>query len=113
GNYRDRKFFEFDPEIERKLTKHRNKVKFQEALQGEGQEEVYEESFSEEFSGEEVEEEIFEEEIQDNMADDANNQRRALLDFITPTTTSCGSNIVRTTVEANNFELKPSLIHLV
>ncbi|MED6109577.1 hypothetical protein PIB30_034984 [Stylosanthes scabra] len=112
GNRRDKQFFEFDLEIERTLTKHKNRVKFQKALQGEGQEEVSEKSFSEEFSEEKVEEEIFEEEIKNNMADNANNQR-TLVDFITPATTSCGSSIVRPAVEANNFELKSSLIHIV
>ncbi|MED6140879.1 hypothetical protein PIB30_097717, partial [Stylosanthes scabra] len=109
GNRRDRQFFEFDPEIERTLTKHRNRVKFQRALQGKPSEGTFYEDFSEE----EVEE-VFQEEIRDNMGNNANNtQRRTLADFTTPTTVSCGSSIVRPTVEANNFELKPSLIHLV
>ncbi|MED6153269.1 hypothetical protein PIB30_100293, partial [Stylosanthes scabra] len=67
GNRRDRKFFEYNPEIESTLTKNRNRVKLQKALQLEGQE-----ASSEEFSQEEVEE-IFEEGIRDNMTDDANN----------------------------------------
>ncbi|MED6140283.1 hypothetical protein PIB30_091658 [Stylosanthes scabra] len=114
GNRRDRQFFEYNPKIERTLTKNRNRVKAQKALQREEQEASFEESVSEGFSEEEIVEEISEEELQDNMVDDANNnQRRTLADFTTPTTVSCGSSIVRPTVEANNFELKPSLIHLV
>ncbi|MED6124353.1 hypothetical protein PIB30_058212, partial [Stylosanthes scabra] len=109
GNHRNRQFFEYNPEIERILTKNRNRVKAQKALQGEPSEG----QFSEEFSEEEIEEEIFEEKFQDNMADDANNnKRKTLADFIVSTTASCGTSIVRPTVEANNFELKPSLIHL-
>ncbi|MED6225599.1 hypothetical protein PIB30_095183, partial [Stylosanthes scabra] len=85
GNNRDMQFFEFDHEIERTLTKNRNMVKFQKSLQRERQEEV-----SQEFSEEEIHKEIFEEKIQDNMADESNNQRRTLGDFIIPTTVSCG-----------------------
>ncbi|MED6178107.1 hypothetical protein PIB30_104505 [Stylosanthes scabra] len=112
GNRRDRQLVEFDPEIEKTLTKNQNKVKAHKALQREPSEGNLSE-FSEEFSEEEFEEEICIEEIQDNMADNANNQRRTLADFTTLTTASCGSSIVRPTIEANNFELKPSLIHLI
>ncbi|MED6178979.1 hypothetical protein PIB30_112612, partial [Stylosanthes scabra] len=48
------------------------------------------------------------------MAAEINNEaRRTLEDYTIPSTASCGSSIVRPTVEANNFELKPSLIQLV
>ncbi|MED6156319.1 hypothetical protein PIB30_013351 [Stylosanthes scabra] len=50
------------------------------------------------------------------MADEENlneNQRRTLANYTIPSTNSCGSSIVRLTVVANNFELKPSLIKLV
>ncbi|MED6188043.1 hypothetical protein PIB30_082232 [Stylosanthes scabra] len=46
-------------------------------------------------------------------AENNNAQRRTLGDYTIPSTTSCGSSIVRPTVEVNNFELKPSLIQLV
>ncbi|MED6223238.1 hypothetical protein PIB30_072026 [Stylosanthes scabra] len=41
-----------------------------------------------------------------------NEPRRTLGDYTIPSTASCGSSIVRPNVEANNFELKPSLIQL-
>ncbi|MED6126150.1 hypothetical protein PIB30_075568 [Stylosanthes scabra] len=113
GNHRDRQLIEFDPEIEKILTKNRNSVKAQKALHREEQEANSEESVSEEFSEEEIIKEIFAEEVQNNMADNANNQRRTLGDFSIPTTASCGSSIVRPAVDANNFELKHSLIQLV
>ncbi|MED6188696.1 hypothetical protein PIB30_088305 [Stylosanthes scabra] len=69
GNRRDKQFFEFDPKIERTLTKHRNRVKFQRALQGQPSKGT----FSEEFSEEEIVEEVFQEEIRDNMDDNTNN----------------------------------------
>ncbi|MED6186040.1 hypothetical protein PIB30_063010 [Stylosanthes scabra] len=95
GNRRDRLFFDIDPKIERTLTKHIIRVKFQKALQGSPSEG----SFSENFSEEDSEEGIFEEEIQDNMADEANNnQQRTLGDFTVPTTVSCGSSIVSSLV---------------
>ncbi|MED6201042.1 hypothetical protein PIB30_091154 [Stylosanthes scabra] len=46
-------------------------------------------------------------------AEDRNEQRRTLRDYTIPSTASFGSSIVRPAVEANNFELKPSLIQLV
>ncbi|MED6128449.1 hypothetical protein PIB30_098005 [Stylosanthes scabra] len=46
-------------------------------------------------------------------AENNNAQRRTLGDYTIPSTTSCGSSIVRPMVKANNFELKPSLIQLV
>ncbi|MED6125984.1 hypothetical protein PIB30_073866, partial [Stylosanthes scabra] len=48
-----------------------------------------------------------------NNEDYIGNHRRTLGDYTIPTTNSCGSSIVRPTVAANNFELKPSLIQLV
>ncbi|MED6225359.1 hypothetical protein PIB30_092918 [Stylosanthes scabra] len=112
GNCRDRQLIEFDPEIGKTLTKNRNRVKAQKALHREEHEANSEESVSEEFSEEEIAEEISIEEDQNNMADNTNNQLRTLGDFSIPTTVSCGSSIVRPAVDANNFELKPSLIQL-
>ncbi|MED6189791.1 hypothetical protein PIB30_099461, partial [Stylosanthes scabra] len=57
---------------------------------------------------------VFEEVEENSMAaENPNEERRTLGDFTIPSTASCGSNIVRPAVEANNFELKPSLIQLV
>ncbi|MED6164019.1 hypothetical protein PIB30_085568 [Stylosanthes scabra] len=70
------------------------RVKAQRALFRERQEANSDEGASEKFSEEEIVEENSEEEIQDNMADDANNQRRTLVDYTNPTTVSCGSSIV-------------------
>ncbi|MED6122571.1 hypothetical protein PIB30_040953 [Stylosanthes scabra] len=96
-NRRDKQLLRIDPEIEKTLTKNRNMVRFHRALQGSPSLE-----------------EIFVEEIQDNMGNDNNNnQWRTLGDFIVPTTVSYGSSIVRPVVDANNFELKLSLIQLV
>ncbi|MED6115568.1 hypothetical protein PIB30_091889, partial [Stylosanthes scabra] len=108
GNRRDKPIIEYDPEIEKTLTKNRNRIKAQRALQFKQQEANSNEGASEKFS-EEIVEENSEEEIQDNMADYANNQRRTLADYTNPTTASCGSGIVWPTVDANNFELKPAL----
>ncbi|MED6199824.1 hypothetical protein PIB30_079512, partial [Stylosanthes scabra] len=52
------------------------------------------------------------EEVLDNMADEGTRQK-TLGEYSVPTTVSCGSSIVRPAVDANNFELKPSLIQLV
>ncbi|MED6176564.1 hypothetical protein PIB30_089457 [Stylosanthes scabra] len=113
GNRRDKPIIEYDPEIEKNLTKNRNRVKAQRALQFEQQEANSDEGASEKFSEEEIVEENSEEEIQDNMADNANNQWRTLADYTNPTTASYGSSIVCPTVDANNFELKPALVQLV
>ncbi|MED6145171.1 hypothetical protein PIB30_022481 [Stylosanthes scabra] len=48
----------------------------------------------------------------DNMNMD-NQNRITLGQYINPTAESCGSTIRRPTIQANNFELKPSLIQLV
>ncbi|MED6111104.1 hypothetical protein PIB30_049479 [Stylosanthes scabra] len=79
GN-REKKILDFDPEIERLLTKLRKRSKLQKVIQ-------------EEIS----------EGVRDNMDDKANN----------PTSNNYGSSMVRPAMEANNFELKPSLIQLV
>ncbi|MED6202256.1 hypothetical protein PIB30_103495, partial [Stylosanthes scabra] len=110
GNRRDKPIIEYDPEIEKTLTKSQNRVKAQRALQFEQQEANSDEGASEKFFEEEIVEENFEEEIQENMADNANNQRRTLADYTNPTTDSCGSSIVWPTIDANNFELKPALV---
>ncbi|MED6173426.1 hypothetical protein PIB30_059190 [Stylosanthes scabra] len=91
GNRRDRQLIEFNPEIEKTLTKNRNRAKAQKALHRERQEANSEEGVSEE----EILEDISAEEVQTNMADNVNNQRRTLEDFSIPTTASCGSSIVR------------------
>ncbi|MED6116788.1 hypothetical protein PIB30_103441, partial [Stylosanthes scabra] len=113
GNHRDKPIIEYDPEIEKTLTKNRNRVKAQRALQFEQEEANSDEGASEKFSEEEIVEENSEVETQDNMADNANNQRTNLVDYTNPTTASCGSSIVWPTVDANNFELKPALVQLV
>ncbi|MED6176326.1 hypothetical protein PIB30_087090 [Stylosanthes scabra] len=89
---------ELDPEIEKTLKKNRSRVKPQRALQFDQQEANSDEDASEKFSEEEIVEENSEEEIQHNMADNANNQRRTLVDYTNPTTASCGSSIVWPTV---------------
>ncbi|MED6146151.1 hypothetical protein PIB30_031848 [Stylosanthes scabra] len=48
----------------------------------------------------------------DNMNMD-NQNRITLGQYINPTADSCGSTIRRPAIQANNFELKPSLIQLV
>ncbi|MED6107523.1 hypothetical protein PIB30_014817 [Stylosanthes scabra] len=47
----------------------------------------------------------------DNLENDQN--RITLGQYINPTADSCGSTIRRPVIQANNFELKPSLIQLV
>ncbi|MED6165684.1 hypothetical protein PIB30_102003, partial [Stylosanthes scabra] len=74
GNRRDSPLIEFGTEIEKTLTKNRNRVKAQKALQRKRQEADSEEGISEEFSEEENLEKISAEEIQTNMADNVNNQ---------------------------------------
>ncbi|MED6179186.1 hypothetical protein PIB30_114800, partial [Stylosanthes scabra] len=92
GNRRDKQIVEIDPEIERTLRKTRQRVKeIKRALQGNPSSGDSSEDFSDH------REEIFAEEIKDKMADEDHNQRRTLRDFITPTTVSCGSSVVRPT----------------
>ncbi|MED6151325.1 hypothetical protein PIB30_081425, partial [Stylosanthes scabra] len=87
GNQDEQQFL-FDPEIERTLRKLKKQSKASRQLNFE--------------------------EVEENMAAKNNNaQKRTLGDYTIPSTTSCGSSIVRPTVKANNFELKPSLIQLV
>ncbi|MED6224488.1 hypothetical protein PIB30_084545, partial [Stylosanthes scabra] len=113
GNRRNKPTIEYDPEIEKTLTRNRNRVKARRTLFREEQEANSDEGASEKFSEEEIVVENSEEEIQDNMADNDNNQRRTLADYTNPTTAICGSSIVWPTVDANNFELKPALVQLV
>ncbi|MED6139265.1 hypothetical protein PIB30_082226, partial [Stylosanthes scabra] len=94
GN-RDKQHIQFDPKIECTLRKLKMKTRQQTHTSREEKEVVFEE-------------------VQENMAAENNNaQRMTLGDYTIPSTTSCGSSTVRPTVEANNFELKPSLIQLV
>ncbi|MED6137778.1 hypothetical protein PIB30_068182, partial [Stylosanthes scabra] len=86
GN-KDKQISNFDPEIERTLRKLWKQFK-----------QTHETSSVEIF-----------EEISDNMAAEGT-QQKTLGEYSIPTTTSCGSSIVRPAVDANNFELKPSLI---
>ncbi|MED6187696.1 hypothetical protein PIB30_078880 [Stylosanthes scabra] len=53
GNRRDKPIIEYDPEIEKTLTKNRTRVKAQRALQFEQQEANSDEGASEKFSEEE------------------------------------------------------------
>ncbi|MED6172060.1 hypothetical protein PIB30_046566 [Stylosanthes scabra] len=50
------------------------------------------------------------EHIVDNFNNAENQNRVTLGQYINPTTDSCGSTIRRPSIQANNFELKPSLI---
>ncbi|MED6162602.1 hypothetical protein PIB30_072067, partial [Stylosanthes scabra] len=92
GN-KDKQILEFDPEIEQTLRKLRKQAKLQKQPHEISSEEAFEE-------------------VSVNVAEEGH-QRKTLGEFTVPTTASCGSSIVRPTVEANNFELKPALIHLV
>ncbi|MED6126892.1 hypothetical protein PIB30_082827 [Stylosanthes scabra] len=49
----------------------------------------------------------------DNLNLENNLNRVTLGQYINPTADSCGSTIRRPVIQANNFELKPSLIQLV
>ncbi|MED6112701.1 hypothetical protein PIB30_063934 [Stylosanthes scabra] len=49
----------------------------------------------------------------DNLNLENNQNRVTLGQYINPTADSCGSTIRRPAIQANNFELKPSLIQLV
>ena len=48
-----------------------------------------------------------------NMAGGDGNQRRTLMDFVTPGVQDIASSIACINVDANNFELKPALISMV
>ncbi|XP_057755804.1 uncharacterized protein LOC130974986 [Arachis stenosperma] len=56
-------------------------------------------------------------EVHDNVGGGAGNQvgqeRRVLGSYINPNPGNCGSNILKSIIHANNFELKPQLITLV
>ncbi|MED6165853.1 hypothetical protein PIB30_103608 [Stylosanthes scabra] len=93
---RDKQPIQFDPEIERTLRRFKKQSKLQ-------QETLEEVSHQGSIMTDN-------ENLNDNLNE---NQRRTLGDYTIPTTDSCGSSIVRPTVAANNFELKPSLIQLV
>ncbi|MED6177796.1 hypothetical protein PIB30_101447, partial [Stylosanthes scabra] len=86
----DKQILEFDPEIEQTLCKLRK--------QGKLQKKPHEISSKEAF-----------EEVLVNMVEEGD-QRKTFGEFTVPTTASYGSRLVRPTVEANNFELKPALI---
>ena len=45
-----------------------------------------------------------------NMAKENNQNRRAMKDYLSPSLDGCALSIVRPLVQANNFELKTSLI---
>ncbi|MED6167022.1 hypothetical protein PIB30_115107, partial [Stylosanthes scabra] len=47
------------------------------------------------------------------MANPDPNQRRTLGDYATPSAEGCSTSITRPPIQANNFELKPSLLQLV
>ncbi|MED6122154.1 hypothetical protein PIB30_037148, partial [Stylosanthes scabra] len=49
----------------------------------------------------------------DNLNLENNQNRVTLGQYINPTADRCGSTIRRPVIQANNFELKPSLIQLV
>ncbi|MED6190523.1 hypothetical protein PIB30_106684, partial [Stylosanthes scabra] len=93
GSRRDKQIIEFDPEIERTLTKNRHRVRTQRSLQVDREEASSEDVVSEKYFEEEILEESIKEEIQHNMADHTN-QRRTITDYQNPSTTSCGSSIV-------------------
>ncbi|MED6223201.1 hypothetical protein PIB30_071684, partial [Stylosanthes scabra] len=89
GN-KDKQILNFDPEIEWTLRKLKKQSKQ-----------------AHKDSSEKTIEKVF-----DNMAVEGT-QEKTLREYYVPTTVSCGSSTVRPTVDANNFELKPSLIQLV
>ena len=47
------------------------------------------------------------------MASGGGDQKRTLRDFVTPGVQRIASSIARPTIDANNFELKPTLISMV
>ena len=48
-----------------------------------------------------------------NMAEENNQNRRAMKDYLAPFMDGCALSIVRPPVQANNFKLKTSLIQFV
>ena len=54
-----------------------------------------------------------EEDLASNMAEENNQNRRAMKDYLAPSLDGCASSIVRPPVQANNFELKTSLIQFI
>jgi hypothetical protein len=50
---------------------------------------------------------------QEDRAANENNQQRAIRDYVRPVVNDNYSGIARPTIAANNFELKPGLIHMV
>ena len=57
-----------------------------------------------------VRKKIVEEILEAAMANENKQNDRAMKDYLTPTLQGCLSSIVRLSVQANNFELKMSLI---
>ena len=52
--------------------------------------------------------------VQELIMEEQNGNRRITLgDYATPTSDGCSSSIVRPPIPANNFEIKPALLHLV
>ena len=47
------------------------------------------------------------------MEEENNQNRRAMKDYLAPSLDGCASSIVRPPIQANNFELKTSLIQFV
>ncbi|KAL4321820.1 hypothetical protein AHAS_Ahas14G0148700 [Arachis hypogaea] len=95
--------FPFDSEIERTFLRRRKEAR------GKG------------IAGEELVEEnletTMEEEAHNHVEEEAGNhagqERRVLGSYINPNPGNCGSSILKLTIHANNFELKPQLITLV
>ncbi|MED6166891.1 hypothetical protein PIB30_113772, partial [Stylosanthes scabra] len=98
---RNRQPTPLDPEIERTIRKLKKQTKILQHSTSQAS------NTSQDSTSEESEV------VEDNiMAADGNNQRRTLGEYTIPSTASCGSSIVKPNIEANNFELKPSLIQL-
>ena len=76
----------FDPEIEKTARENRRRTRAQREIP-----------------------QLLEEEI---MADQPP-PRRTLGDYATPNAEGCATSIVRPPIQANNFEIKPALLHLV
>ncbi|MED6178359.1 hypothetical protein PIB30_106907, partial [Stylosanthes scabra] len=90
GN-KDKQPLTFDPEIERTLCKLRKQAKLQEH--------IHEIPFEEALEREELADKT-----SDNMADNEDyNRGQKLADFLIPSATSCGSSVVRPSIDVNNF----------